>query len=89
MPFLGSSEESQYLLGKMQVLLFGGEELFCPLRKQQTFVFMSNTKISHLIWIMQNPHPHQRCLSLQERGREVLSSTCGRDGISSLSKQYS
>jgi len=46
--------------------LFGGQEFFCPLRNHQTFVFMINTKILHLMWIMENPHSHQRCLSLQE-----------------------
>lgn len=28
--------------------LFGGEEFFCPLKKKQTFVFMSNTKNPNL-----------------------------------------
>lgn len=68
-------------------MLFHGEEFFCPLRKQQTFIFMSNTKVPHLIWILQNPHSHQRCSSLQEGSREVASSTWERDRTSALRKQ--
>lgn len=36
--------------------LFHGEEFLYPLKKQQIFVFMGNSKIPHFIWNMQNPH---------------------------------